>query len=70
MGTIVVGTINLCIACWMLTSIENIFGVDSLPPDSPWMCPKDRVVIDASIIWGLVGLKAFLVHTKTWCGYS
>ena len=57
MGTIVAGTINLCIAWWMLTGIENICYVDSLPPDSPWTCPKDRVAFDASVIWGLVGLK-------------
>ena len=41
----------------MLTGIENIYDVDSLPPDSPWMCPKDRVAFDASVIWGLVGPK-------------
>ena len=41
----------------MLTGIENICDVDSLPPDSPWTCPKDRVAFDASVIWGLVGPK-------------
>jgi len=54
-GTIVAGTINLCVTWWMLTGIENICDVDSLPPDNPWMCPKDRVAFDASVTWGLVG---------------
>ncbi|KAH9312607.1 hypothetical protein KI387_027642, partial [Taxus chinensis] len=52
-GTILAGTINLCIAWWLLTGTEHICDVNSLPSDSPWTCPKDRVAFDASVIWGL-----------------
>ncbi|CAN6253676.1 unnamed protein product [Urochloa humidicola] len=55
-GTIVAGTVNLGTAWWLLGSIKDICS-DSLPPDSPWTCPGDRVFFDASVIWGLVGPK-------------
>lgn len=55
-GTIVAGTVNLGVAWWLLGSINDICQ-DSLPPDSPWTCPNDRVFFDASVIWGLVGPK-------------
>ncbi|KAE9603814.1 putative oligopeptide transporter, OPT superfamily [Lupinus albus] len=54
-GTIISGTINVCVAWWMLGSIKNICNPDLLPPDSEWTCPSDRVFFDASVIWGLVG---------------
>ncbi|KAI3842416.1 hypothetical protein MKW92_022590 [Papaver armeniacum] len=54
-GTIIAGTINIGVAWWLLTSIENICQDDLLPPNSPWTCPGDRVFFDASVIWGLVG---------------
>lgn len=53
-GTIVAGTVNIGTAWWLLGSIDGICS-DSLPPDSPWTCPNDRVFFDASVIWGLVG---------------
>ncbi|KAF8750244.1 hypothetical protein HU200_012499 [Digitaria exilis] len=53
-GTIVAGTVNIGTAWWLLGSIKDICS-DSLPPDSPWTCPGDRVFFDASVIWGLVG---------------
>jgi len=53
-GTIVAGTVNIGTAWWLLGSIKDICS-DSLPPDSPWTCPSDRVFFDASVIWGLVG---------------
>ncbi|KAJ0078126.1 hypothetical protein Patl1_37207 [Pistacia atlantica] len=56
-GTILAGTINLTVAWWLLTSIENICQDDLLPVGSPWTCPGDRVFFDASVIWGLVGPK-------------
>uniref|UniRef100_A0A6N2L3K1 Oligopeptide transporter 4 n=1 Tax=Salix viminalis TaxID=40686 RepID=A0A6N2L3K1_SALVM len=56
-GTILAGTINLSVAWWLLTSIENICQDDLLPANSPWTCPGDRVFFDASVIWGLVGPK-------------
>ncbi|KAB5541182.1 hypothetical protein DKX38_014156 [Salix brachista] len=56
-GTILAGTINLAVAWWLLTSIENICQDDLLPTNSPWTCPGDRVFFDASVIWGLVGPK-------------
>ncbi|GFY90109.1 oligopeptide transporter 4 [Actinidia rufa] len=56
-GTIIAGTVNILVAWWQLTSIENICQDDLLPPDSPWTCPGDRVFFDASVIWGLVGPK-------------
>ncbi|OIV96612.1 hypothetical protein TanjilG_28469 [Lupinus angustifolius] len=54
-GTIIAGTINVCVAWWMLSSIKNICNTDLLPPSSEWTCPGDRVFFDASVIWGLVG---------------
>ncbi|KAL9691727.1 hypothetical protein QQ045_012153 [Rhodiola kirilowii] len=54
-GTMLAGTINLSVAWWLLTSINNICQDDLLPADSPWTCPGDRVFFDASVIWGLVG---------------
>ncbi|XP_022149165.1 oligopeptide transporter 4-like, partial [Momordica charantia] len=56
-GTILAGTINLCVAWWLLNSIKNICQVDLLPPNSPWTCPEDRVFFSISIIWGLIGPK-------------
>ncbi|KAF8729166.1 hypothetical protein HU200_017749 [Digitaria exilis] len=53
-GTIMAGTVNIGTAWWLLGSIKDICS-DSLPPDSPWTCPGDRVFFDASVIWGLVG---------------
>jgi len=50
----VAGTVNIGTAWWLLGSIKYICS-DSLPPDSPWTCPGDRVFFDASVIWGLVG---------------
>ncbi|XP_059653162.1 oligopeptide transporter 4 [Cornus florida] len=54
-GTVIAGTINLVVAWWLLTSIENICQEDLLKAGSPWTCPGDRVFFDASVIWGLVG---------------
>ncbi|OIV97835.1 hypothetical protein TanjilG_12592 [Lupinus angustifolius] len=54
-GTLIAGTINVCVAWWMLGSIKNICNTDLLPPDSEWTCPGDRVFFDASVIWGLIG---------------
>ncbi|XP_076949756.1 oligopeptide transporter 2-like [Bidens hawaiensis] len=56
-GTMIAGTINISVAWWLLTSVENICQDQLLPPDSPWTCPGDRVFFDASVIWGLVGPK-------------
>lgn len=54
-GTIIAGTINISVAWWLLSTVENICQDQLLPPGSPWTCPGDRVFYDASIIWGLVG---------------
>ncbi|KAJ8551102.1 hypothetical protein K7X08_000472 [Anisodus acutangulus] len=54
-GTILGGTINMCVAWWLLNSIEHICQPNLLPPNSPWTCQSDRVFFDASVIWGLVG---------------
>ncbi|KAI9200933.1 hypothetical protein LWI28_015275 [Acer negundo] len=56
-GTIIAGTVNIGVAWWLLTTIENICQDQLLPPNSPWTCPGDRVFYDASVIWGLVGPK-------------
>ncbi|KAL1301105.1 hypothetical protein HN51_045738 [Arachis hypogaea] len=56
-GTVLAGTINIGVAWWLLTSVENICHKDLLPKDSPWTCPSDKVFFDASVIWGLVGPK-------------
>ncbi|KAL3514300.1 hypothetical protein ACH5RR_027017 [Cinchona calisaya] len=57
LGTIVAGTINIGVAWYLLTNIENICNSALLPPDSPWTCPGDSVFYSASVIWGLVGPK-------------
>ncbi|XP_051124127.1 oligopeptide transporter 4-like [Andrographis paniculata] len=54
-GTIIAGTVNMGVAWYLLTSIENICQKQLLPPNSPWTCPGDRVFYDASVIWGLIG---------------
>ncbi|CDY22616.1 BnaC08g42500D [Brassica napus] len=56
-GTIIAGTVNISVAWYLLTSVENICQKELLPPNSPWTCPSDRVFFDASVIWGLVGPK-------------
>ncbi|TYI82618.1 hypothetical protein E1A91_D05G233500v1 [Gossypium mustelinum] len=56
-GTVLAGTVNLGVAWWLLTTVENICHRDLLPANSPWTCPGDRVFFDASVIWGLVGPK-------------
>ncbi|CAI8618004.1 unnamed protein product [Vicia faba] len=56
-GTMLAGTINICVAWWLLESVKNICHEDLLPKGSPWTCPSDRVFFDASVIWGLVGPK-------------
>ncbi|KAL8490358.1 hypothetical protein ACS0TY_025548 [Phlomoides rotata] len=56
-GTMVAGTINIAVAWYLLTSINNICQDQLLPPNSPWTCPGDRVFYDASVIWGLIGPK-------------
>ncbi|KAI3751927.1 hypothetical protein L2E82_23021 [Cichorium intybus] len=54
-GTIIAGTINIMVAWWLLTSIENICQDQLLGTHSPWTCPSDRDFYDVSVIWGLVG---------------
>ncbi|XP_031279255.1 oligopeptide transporter 2-like [Pistacia vera] len=56
-GTIIAGTVNIGVAWWLLTTVENICQDQFLSPNSPWTCPGDRVFFDASVIWGLVGPK-------------
>ncbi|KAJ0086588.1 hypothetical protein Patl1_08709 [Pistacia atlantica] len=56
-GTIIAGTVNIGVAWWLLTTVENICQDQLLSPNSPWTCPGDRVFFDASVIWGLVGPK-------------
>ncbi|XP_027090171.1 oligopeptide transporter 4-like [Coffea arabica] len=57
LGTIIAGTINIGVAWYLLTSIDNICQKDLLPPDSPWTCPGNDVFYSASVIWGLIGPK-------------
>jgi OPT family oligopeptide transporter len=52
----VAGTVNTGVTWWLLGSIKDICS-ENLPPDSPWTCPNHRVFFDASVIWGLVGLR-------------
>ncbi|CAA7022739.1 unnamed protein product [Microthlaspi erraticum] len=54
-GTLIAGTVNISVAWFLLTSVENICQKELLPQNSPWTCPSDRVFFDASVIWGLVG---------------
>lgn len=56
-GTVIAGTVNIGVAWWLLSTVENICQDQLLPPNSPWTCPGDRVFFDASVIWGLVGPK-------------
>ncbi|CAI9291744.1 unnamed protein product [Lactuca saligna] len=54
LGTIIAGTVNLCVAWYLLTNIEDMCHPDP-KSNSPWTCPYDHVFFDASVIWGLVG---------------
>lgn len=54
-GTIVSCSVNLLVGWWMLAGIPNICDVKALHPESPWTCPKFRVMYDTSVIWGLIG---------------
>ncbi|KAG9145832.1 hypothetical protein Leryth_026900 [Lithospermum erythrorhizon] len=54
-GTLVAGTVNICVAWWLLHSVEDICDSDKL--NNLWTCPNDHVFFDASIIWGLVSPK-------------
>lgn len=56
-GTIIAAVINISVAWYLLTTIQNICQDQLLPENSPWTCPSDRVFYDASVIWGLVGPK-------------
>ncbi|KAJ0025334.1 hypothetical protein Pint_08531 [Pistacia integerrima] len=55
LGTIIAGSVNIIVAWYLLTSVENICQDQLLPPNSPWTCPGERIFFDASVIWGLVG---------------
>ncbi|GFZ03611.1 oligopeptide transporter 4 [Actinidia rufa] len=54
-GTIIAGTVNILVAWWQLTSIENICQDDLLPHDSPWKCP--RVAFMAVLLYFSVGIE-------------
>ncbi|KAF5807823.1 putative oligopeptide transporter, OPT superfamily [Helianthus annuus] len=54
LGTIIAGTVNLCVAWYMINHVDQICFPDP-KSGSPWTCPNDRVFFDASVIWGLVG---------------
>jgi len=56
-GTIVAAVVNMGVAWLPPTTIQNICDKALLPAGSIWMCPYDRVFFDASVIWGLMGLK-------------
>ncbi|CAI9087120.1 OLC1v1021112C1 [Oldenlandia corymbosa var. corymbosa] len=54
-GSLVASLANLGIGWWMLGSIPNICDVEVLHPDSPWTCPRFRVMFDTTVVWGLLG---------------
>ncbi|EPS74361.1 hypothetical protein M569_00394, partial [Genlisea aurea] len=54
-GTILAGTVNMGVAWWLLTTVENICHPSLLPPGSIWTCPWDTIFYDESVIWGLLG---------------
>ncbi|XP_027087875.1 oligopeptide transporter 3-like [Coffea arabica] len=54
-GSLVASLANLGMGWWMLESIPNICDVEALHPDSPWTCPKFRVMFDTTVVWGLIG---------------
>lgn len=51
-GRVVVSTINLYVAWWMLKGIKNIYHVNSLPHEIPLTFPKDKVSFGASLLFG------------------
>ncbi|XAR73038.1 hypothetical protein NMG60_11019890 [Bertholletia excelsa] len=65
-GTVIAGTVNMVVAWWLLSSVDNICQDDLLPPGSPWTCPADRVLFDASVIWGLIGPKLIFGRLGTY----
>ncbi|PIN03157.1 Sexual differentiation process protein ISP4 [Handroanthus impetiginosus] len=71
-GTIIAGTVNIGVAWYLLTSIENICQDQLLPSGSPWTCPGDTVFFNASVIWGLIGPKRIFgslgrYRALNWC---
>ncbi|XP_071694164.1 oligopeptide transporter 4-like [Rutidosis leptorrhynchoides] len=56
LGTIIAGTVNLSVAWYLLSNVDQICHPDP-KSNSPWTCPNDHVFFDASVIWGLVGPK-------------
>nr|GEV50314.1 oligopeptide transporter 4-like [Tanacetum cinerariifolium] len=56
LGTIIAGTVNLGVAWYLLSNMDEICHPDP-KSNSPWTCPVDTIFFDASVIWGLVGPK-------------
>ncbi|KAH9307886.1 hypothetical protein KI387_035797, partial [Taxus chinensis] len=54
-GTSVSALVFLGTAWWMIDSIPDLCNTAVLPADSPWICPVDQVIYDASVVWGLIG---------------
>ncbi|GJS86621.1 uncharacterized mitochondrial protein-like protein [Tanacetum coccineum] len=50
-GSIIAGTVNLCVAWYLLSNIDGICHPDP-KSNSPWTCPFDTVFFDASVILG------------------
>ncbi|XP_076899557.1 oligopeptide transporter 4-like [Bidens hawaiensis] len=61
LGTIIAGTVNLSVAWYMLSNVDQICHPDT-NSNSPWTCPNDHVFFDASVIWGLVGPRRIFGH--------
>jgi hypothetical protein len=36
-----------------METVPNICNTELLPDGSPWTCPGDHVLYDASVIWSL-----------------
>ncbi|XP_057814731.1 oligopeptide transporter 7 [Cryptomeria japonica] len=54
-GTSVAALVYIGTAWWMIDNIPNLCNTAALPDNSPWVCPVDQVIYDASVIWGLIG---------------
>ncbi|KAA8531983.1 hypothetical protein F0562_006875 [Nyssa sinensis] len=56
-GTLISAVVHLGTAWWLMDTIPDICDRSVLPAGSPWTCPSDHVFYNASVIWGLIGVR-------------
>jgi OPT family oligopeptide transporter len=69
-GTIVAAVVYLFTAWWLIESIPDICNTNLLPSGSPWVCPMDQVIYDASVVWGLIGPRRIFGNLGPYCAVN